>query len=44
MAISEKEAERLNLTSPAANDIKLGDIIKELQEKVEALEAGGSGA
>ena len=43
MAISKRDAERINLTSPAANDIKLGDIIKELQEKVEALEAAANG-
>jgi hypothetical protein len=37
VAISDREKERLNLTSPAANDVGLGDIIKELQT------AGGGG-
>ncbi|MBJ6364154.1 hypothetical protein ACFOQM_23310 [Paenibacillus sp. GCM10012307] len=32
MSISGHDAERLNLISPAANDIKLGDIVKKLQE------------
>lgn len=32
MAISERDAERLNESMPVANDIKLGDIIKALQE------------
>ena len=41
MAISDRDKERLNLTSPATNDIKLGDIIQLLQERVEALEAAG---
>jgi hypothetical protein len=31
MAITDRDAERLNLTSPAANDIGLGDIIQDLQ-------------
>lgn len=31
MAITDRDAERLNLSSPAANDIGLGDIIQELQ-------------
>lgn len=38
MAISDRDKERLNLTSPAANDIKLGDIIQTLQDS-----GGGSG-
>lgn len=32
MPISERDAERLNLISPAANDIRLGDIVKSLQD------------
>lgn len=32
MSISEKQAQRLNISMPVANDIKLGDIIKALQE------------
>lgn len=32
MAISERDAERLNESMPVANDIKLGSIIKALQE------------
>jgi len=38
VGISFREALRLNLTSPVANDVKLGYIIRELQEKIEALE------
>lgn len=34
MAISDREAQRLNYSMPVANDLKLGDIIKELQESV----------
>lgn len=37
MAISENEVKRLNLSMPVANDVKLGDIIKTLQES-----SGGS--
>lgn len=37
MAISDREAQRLNYSMPVANDLKLGDIIKEL------LESGGGG-
>lgn len=37
MAITEQDKQRLNLTSPAANDVKLGDIIQTLQG------AGGGG-
>lgn len=36
MAISDRDKERLNLTSPAAHDIGLGDIIQSIQ-------SGGSG-
>lgn len=32
MVISDREKERLNLVSPAANDLGLGDIIQDLQE------------
>jgi len=32
LALSERDKERLNLISPAANDIKLGDIIAEILE------------
>ncbi|WP_419884835.1 hypothetical protein [Paenibacillus sp. B-A-8] len=32
MAISDRDRERLNLVSPAANDLGLGDIIQDLQE------------
>lgn len=32
MAITDREARRLNESMPVANDIKLGDIIKEVQE------------
>ncbi|WP_374192064.1 head fiber protein [Bacillus sp. XF8] len=32
MTISENEAKRLNLSMPIASDVKLGDIIKALQE------------
>ncbi|MEK3987999.1 hypothetical protein MHB77_32245 [Paenibacillus sp. FSL K6-3166] len=39
MAISDHDKERLNLVSPAANDVGLGDIIQDLQEG-----AGGGGA
>lgn len=39
MAISDRDKERLNLVSPAANDLGLGDIIQDLQEG-----AGGGGA
>lgn len=38
-AISDRDRERLNLSSPAANDIGLGDIIKGLQESEGAFEA-----
>ncbi|MEK5414390.1 hypothetical protein [Paenibacillus sp. FSL L8-0708] len=31
MAISDRDKERLNLVSPAANDLGLGDIIQDLQ-------------
>ncbi|MEK5109844.1 hypothetical protein MHI57_24595 [Cytobacillus sp. FSL K6-0129] len=37
MPINETEKERLNLSMPVANDVKLGDIIRDLQEN-----AGGS--
>jgi hypothetical protein len=39
VAISDRDKERLNLVSPAANDLGLGDIIQDLQEG-----AGGGGA
>lgn len=32
MPINETEKERLNLSMPVANDVKLGDIIQDLQE------------
>ncbi|MEC0328685.1 hypothetical protein P4H42_03490 [Paenibacillus macerans] len=32
MALSDRDIERLNIMTPAANDIGLGDIIKSLQE------------
>lgn len=35
MSISEKEAQRLNVSMPVANDVKLGDVIKSLQENTE---------
>ncbi|WP_342480408.1 hypothetical protein NST07_25685 [Paenibacillus sp. FSL L8-0340] len=38
MAITDRDKERLNLVSPAANDVGLGDIIQDLQEG-----AGGGG-
>jgi hypothetical protein len=30
--ISEKDAQRINLSMPVANDLKLGDLLKALQE------------
>lgn len=36
MALSKRDIERLNMISPAANDIGLGNILKDLQD-------GGSG-
>ena len=33
MPISENQAQRLNRSMPIANDVKLGTVIKELQEK-----------
>lgn len=38
MPISDKDAQRLNFSSPVANDLKLGDTLRELQE------GGGEGA
>lgn len=32
MALTDKDKERINLMNPVANDVKLGDIVKELQE------------
>ncbi|MEG7333228.1 hypothetical protein [Bacillus sp. 0102A] len=32
MAISDEQKRRLNESMPAANDVKLGDIIKDMQE------------
>lgn len=31
MPISDKDAERLNMSSPVANDLKLGDVIQNLE-------------
>ncbi|MDA2379174.1 head fiber protein [Bacillus cereus] len=33
MSISENQAQRLNRSMPIANDVKLGTVIKDLQEK-----------
>ncbi|PKJ54682.1 head fiber protein [Bacillus sp. SN10] len=33
MPISENQVQRLNKSMPIANDVKLGTVIKELQEK-----------
>lgn len=32
MALSDRDAQRINLSFPVANDVKLGDIIKQLEE------------
>ncbi|MCC2538885.1 MULTISPECIES: head fiber protein [Bacillus cereus group] len=37
MPISENQAQRLNRSMPIANDVKLGTVIKELQEKTTQL-------
>lgn len=42
MAISEREARRLNLAMPVTNDIKLGDIVRDLQQGGVAGEDGKS--
>ena len=42
MAISEREARRLNLAMPVTNDIKLGDIVRDLQQGGGAGEDGKS--
>lgn len=39
MTITNSEKERLNVSMPVANDIKLGDIIAKLQEDVKDLKA-----
>ncbi|HDX9631826.1 TPA: hypothetical protein ROY30_005595 [Bacillus cereus] len=35
MAISENQAQRLNKSMPIAKEIKLGSVIKDLQEKAD---------
>ena len=42
MAISKREARRLNLAMPVTNDIKLGDIVRDLQQGGVAGEDGKS--
>ncbi|KXY10342.1 head fiber protein [Bacillus sp. FSL K6-0067] len=37
MPISENQAQRLNRSMPITNDVKLGTVIKELQEKTAQL-------
>ncbi|MBZ4222514.1 Head fiber protein [Bacillus wiedmannii] len=37
MAISENQAQRLNKSMPIAKEIKLGSVIKDLQDKTEQL-------
>lgn len=43
MTLSREEKERLNLSMPVANDIKLGDVIAELQEGGGVGEPGPAG-